>query len=104
MVHRVVPDLMACGQNFPDEIGIFSDTPSDAKKCGMHSLPCKLIQYAQRRSWIWAIIDGQIDTLDIIKSRDHLAAQCHQITKLLPNNRPAYRSDRACEEVEETQN
>jgi hypothetical protein len=90
---------MARGPNFPDEIGILNGTPSDAKKRGMYLLLCKLIEYAQRRSWVWAVIESQIDTLGIIKSPDHLAAQGNQIGKILPKCRSADCRDRARREM-----
>ena len=67
----------------------------------MYLLLCKLIEYAQRRSWVWAVIESQIDTLGIIKSRDHLAAQGNQIRKILPKCRSGYCGDRARREMGE---
>src|SRR5262249_23252554 len=90
---------MARGPNFPHKIGILNGTPSDAKKRGRYLLFCKHIEYAQRGSWIWAVIESQIDTLGIIKSRDHLAAQGNQIRKILGNCRSAYCRDRARREM-----
>ena len=43
MMHRVIADFMTRGQNFPDEIGIASGAPSNAKKCRMNPLFCKLV-------------------------------------------------------------